>query len=418
MIFYISYAITLLFLCYHLYKNGKKIELFNIFLILVFVFFGPAFFTYNVVIDEISSTEASCLTITIISLFLGKYTCKAFTSKLKVSNTQSDIKESRAITIKKRLFIVLYFFTFILFYLALFQFGGINNIIIVAKSGGNLTPEDLKELRFDFKVDGLVGSLIGYFEVIGIFLSMFMFVFSITNKKKILLIINIIFCLMIILWGASTLHKAIAFFYILQLAIFFYLFKKTEWKWNTKIILKAIVFILVLIVPIYLLLTNSEDAGDAIAQILYRITDEPNRVLREYFIWWPNHFSHRLGLNIRPIHALFGHGEFEPAYKTIVYQYVDYNSPFVGTWPTMYIADAWVDFSYYGVLIFSIIVGFVLTFLDYILKSYKNSYGAALFAGLVGSLFTLIENSLLTVFLTGGLLIIPFLFKILVSTKK
>ena len=223
---------------------------------------------------------------------------------------------------------------------------------------------------------------------------------------------------MIILWGASTLHKAIAFFYILQLAIFFYLLKKTVWEWNTKVILKAILLILILIVPIYLFLTNSEDVGDAIAQILNRITDEPNRVLREYFIWWPNHFSHRLGLNIRPIHAIFGNGEFEPAYKTIVYQYIDYSNPFAGTWPTMYIADSWVDFSYYGVLMFSIVVGFVLTFLDYILKNYRNSFGVALFAGLVGSLFTLIENSLLTAFLTGGLLTLPFLFKILVKVKN
>ena len=165
-------------------------------------------------------------------------------------------------------------------------------------------------------------------------------------------------------------------------------------------------------------LTNSEDAGDAMAQALDRITDEPNRVLREYFIWWPNRFPHSYGLNIRPIHAIFGHGEFEPAYKTVVYQYLDYNNPFVGTWPSMYIADAWVDFSYYGVLIFSIIAGFMLTFLDYILKKHKNAYGAALFAGLVGSLFTLIENSLLTAFLTGGFLILPFLFKVLISTKN
>jgi len=418
MVFYISYAITLLFLCYHLYKNGKKIELFNIFSILIFIFFGPAFFTYNTVIDDISSTEALCLTITVVSLFLGKYLCKVFIDKLNVNNTKSQRSRIREVTIKRRPFMIIYFFSILLFYLALFQFGGINNIMILAKSGGTLTPQELKELRFDFKVDGLVGSLIGYFEVIGVFLSMLMFAFAIEYKQKFLLLINFFFCLIIMLWGVSTLHKASAFFYILQLSIFFYLLKKTVWEWNTKLILKAILLILILIVPIYLSLTPSEDAVDAIAEALNRVTNEPNRVLREYFIWWPNYFSHRLGLNIRQIHAIFGHGEFEPAYKTIVYQYNDYNNPFAGTWPTIFIGDAWVNFSYYGVLMFSIVAGFVLTFLDYILKNYRNSYGVALFAGLVGSLFTLIENSLLTAFLTGGLLILPLLFKILMTVKN
>lgn len=420
MVFYTVYGISLLLLCYYLYKNGKRIELFNIFLMLFFVFFGPAFFIFNTIIDDVSTTEALCLTLTVISLLGGSILCNSVIYKPIEEKTLYSSNQNLESLINPKALIAIFALTFILFYLALFRYGGINNMLIVLNSGGNLTPDDLKALRFDFKVDGWVGSIIGYFETIGILISMLMFSYTIQKRRKILLILNVIFCFLIILWGVSTLHKAIAFFYIIQLLIFFYLLNNTDWVWNTKFILISSLVVFALIIPIYMLLTSDDNLGDAATAVFERITAEPNRVLREYFIWWPDHFPHRLGLNIRPIHAIFGNGEFEPAYKTVVYQYVPSNefNVLVGTWPAIFIADAWVDFSYFGVFLFSIIVGFALRFLDIFLEFYKNSYGAALFAALVGSLFTLIENALLTAFLTGGLVILPVLFKILVKNKE
>lgn len=420
MVFYIVYGISLLLLCYYLYKNGRRIELFNIFLMLFFVFFGPAFFVFNKIIDDVSTTEALCLTLTVISLLGGSILCNSVIYKpIEEKSLFSSIQNLESFINPKAL-LAIFALTFLLFYLALFRYGGINNMLIVLNSGGNLTPDDLKALRFDFKVDGWVGSIIGYFETIGILISMLMFSYTIQKRRKLLLFLNVVFCFLIILWGASTLHKATAFFYILQLLLFFYLLNNAEWMWNTKFVLISSIVVFVLIIPIYMLLTSENNLGDAAMAALGRITEEPNRVLREYFIWWPDHFPHTRGLNIRPIHAIFGSGEFEPAYKTVVYQYVPSNefNMLVGTWPAIFIADAWVDFSYFGVCLFSVIVGFTLRFIDAFLKYYKNSYGAALFAALVGSLFTLIENALLTAFLTGGLVILPVLFKILVKNKK
>ncbi|WP_435352560.1 O-antigen polymerase [Emticicia sp. SJ17W-69] len=420
MVFYITYGISLILLSYYLYKNGKRIELFNIFLMLFFVFFGPAFFIFNSTIDDVSTTEALCLTLTVISLLGGSILCNSVIYKPRQENVLISSNQTVESFINPNALLLLFALTFLLFYLALFQYGGINNMLIVLSSGGDLTPDDLKGLRFDFKVDGWVGSIIGYFETIGILISMLMFSYTIQKRRKLLLFLNVIFCFLIILWGASTLHKAIAFFYIIQLLLFFYLLNNMDWMWNTKIVLISSIVVFVLIIPIYMLLTSDDNLGDAATAALERITAEPNRVLREYFIWWPDHFPHKHGLNIRPIHAILGNGEFEPAYKTVVYQYVpsDELNMLVGTWPAIFIADAWVDFSYFGVFLFSIIVGFTLRFIDVFLKYYKNSYGAALFAALVGSLFTLIENALLTAFLTGGLIILPVLFKILVKNKE
>ena len=76
----------------------------------------------------------------------------------------------------------------------------------------------------------------------------------------------------------------------------------------------------------------------------------------------------------------------------------------------MFIADAWADFSWIGVLGFAFIAGAFVKLVDlYAFRNGKTDESIAIMAGIIYSIFIALSTSLTTSMLTGGLLTIPFL---------
>jgi hypothetical protein len=121
------------------------------------------------------------------------------------------------------------------------------------------------------------------------------------------------------------------------------------------------------------------------------------------------------GTNLRPVAALIG-VPYTPSFSIVGYTwYQDHNI----TSPTLFIADAWADFSYSGVLIFSAAAGAICRGIDItILAEGKSAVTIAVLGATLCGVLTLITTSLNIALVTGGLLIAPLLAGLLVTVSR
>jgi hypothetical protein len=76
----------------------------------------------------------------------------------------------------------------------------------------------------------------------------------------------------------------------------------------------------------------------------------------------------------------------------------------------LFIADAWADFSYAGVIVYSIIAGAICRILDIVfLIRGKSVVGVAVLGATLVGVLTLLTTALNIALITGGLLLAPLL---------
>ena len=137
-----------------------------------------------------------------------------------------------------------------------------------------------------------------------------------------------------------------------------------------------------------------------------RVFEAETQALLENFAVFPQIHPHMLGMNIRPIAAIAGM-PYIPAYRIVARTwYADSDT----TIPSLFIADAWADFGFLGVIVLSAIAGIVSRAIDLIFLSRGKSIVAVvvLAASFVG-VVTLLTTALGTALLSGGLLLAPIL---------
>jgi hypothetical protein len=80
------------------------------------------------------------------------------------------------------------------------------------------------------------------------------------------------------------------------------------------------------------------------------------------------------------------------------------------TSPSLFIADAWADFSYAGVIAYSITAGAICRILDIVfLARGKSVIGVAVLGATLVGVLTLLTTALNIALITGGLLLAPVL---------
>jgi hypothetical protein len=148
------------------------------------------------------------------------------------------------------------------------------------------------------------------------------------------------------------------------------------------------------------------DYADIVAWLVFRFFEVNNEVIYQTFYVYPDYLPHTWGMNIGLIHSLFGNGELLSAHTRV--------ASFFGaegaTFDSFFIGDAWVDFSYGGVIIMSLIVGFVVKMVDIFVTSLgKTPLALALLGSGMYGLFQVEVTSAFTAFFSGGLVLIPLL---------
>ena len=177
------------------------------------------------------------------------------------------------------------------------------------------------------------------------------------------------------------------------------------------------VLIIVLLFGVIVKFTFSDlELSGVGAFLYYRMFDIPNEVLTEYFAAIPASIPHGWGAGIFP--SLFEstdtlHIPVHTAVAALT------RGSYDSTANAVFIADAWADFSWAGVVFFSFLVGGLVRAIDiYASRNGHNDEWACVMAGCTYGLFTLLSTAATTALITGGLATIPMLSWMLRSHYK
>jgi hypothetical protein len=212
---------------------------------------------------------------------------------------------------------------------------------------------------------------------------------------------------------ADTLSKAPPAFFLIQLMIAILLTVTNRITWRSVLGFAGAVA-LVLYATTRLIMVFPE--GGAVLQAVYtRVFESENQALFENFATFPFVHPHMWGTNLRPVAMLMGI-PYMPAFSIVAYTWY---GTYDVTNPALFIADAWADFSYAGVIVFSVIAGAVCRSIDAIFLVHgKRVVAVAVLGAAFFGIFTLLATGLSIAFVSGGLLLAPALAGLLVTATR
>ncbi len=260
---------------------------------------------------------------------------------------------------------------------------------------------DKAKYRHDFGAEGgyLYQTLLA---CVAPFLSFLLLVKGISIRKPTFLWLALIMGAVILAGKVGTFQKSPWVVYLLQLIAVWQLMRGLEFGLG-RILILSVVTIAGVVLAVMIALPQIEGA-DILEWLGYRFFEVNNEGIYQTFYVYPHYLPHTWGMNIGLIHAIFGSGDLVPAYSRVASAFGAQEA----TFDVVFIGDAWVDFSYGGVIVISLIVGFVVKTLDvFAMNIGKTPVTIALLGSGLYGVFQLQVNSAFTAFLSGGLLIIP-----------
>lgn len=233
------------------------------------------------------------------------------------------------------------------------------------------------------------------------------------NRSWVLLLAASLLFAAIMVGKSETLSKAPPAFFIIQLIVAGLLVFRNRVTWRSGLaVLLAIVLILYMVIKLTML---AYDNFGALGFLYYRVFEVPSEALLETFGAFPFRYPHTWGANIRPLAMLMGI-DYVPAFTIISLLWHNTKD---ATSNALFIADAWVDFSYAGVVVFSMIAGAACRLIDAIyLVNGKTVLGIAVMAAAFAGIFSLLISALNTAFFSGGLLLAPLVAGAIVMTIR
>jgi hypothetical protein len=233
------------------------------------------------------------------------------------------------------------------------------------------------------------------------------------NKSWPLLLAAFLLFIATMIGKSDTLSKAPPAFFLIQLLVAALLVFTNRITWRSALGGACAVGLVLYAVTRLIMTIPQGIAG--LEFIYFRVFEVENEALLENFATFPFMHPHMWGTNIRPIAMLMGL-DFNPSYNIVANTWSGTGDT---TSPALFIADAWADFSYAGVIVYSLIAGAVCRSVDAIfLVRGKTVVGVAMLGATFLGVFTLLVTALNTALLSGGLLLAPILAGLLVVTTR
>ena len=213
----------------------------------------------------------------------------------------------------------------------------------------------------------------------------------------------------------ESLSKAPPTFFLIQLAIALFLAYSNRVTWKTVL---AATFILGTAIYLIVRIVVQLPSEIAILELAYSRTFETESdTLLQYFATFPRIYPFKWGANIRPLAALM-QIPHEPSFVLVAKTWARGDASGYTT-PSLFIADAWADFSYAGVILYSVLVGAVCRAIDVIFLAQGKSVAAiAVLGATFWGILTLLTTALNIAFLSGGLLLAPAIAALLVMSNR
>lgn len=224
------------------------------------------------------------------------------------------------------------------------------------------------------------------------------------GSSRPLMVVSVMMLAVTLFGRVETLSRAPVAFLILQLALAVML------RFQNRLTLRFAMFGSLVAIAIFLPLIKltiptlgARTALDFFFRRSFFVSDE---TLLEFFTAFPHYLSHTWGANMRPIAFLLG-VQFHPAYADVAYLWRGERSSISNA---MFIADAWVDFSFFGVALVSVVVGMVCRAIDLaVISEGKSAITVAVLACLFSGVLSLMIGSAPTAVFSGGLITVPLL---------
>ena len=215
---------------------------------------------------------------------------------------------------------------------------------------------------------------------------------------------GVLVCAAVFAGKFGTFHKVPWLVFLLQLMIVFQVRRRLEFGAG-RILLYAVVLIGGVVLATIIAIPEL-DSTRIFAWLGYRFFEVNNEVIYQTFYVYPRYLPHTWGMNIGLVHSLFGSGELTSAHT----QVANFFGAEGATFDAFFVADAWVDFAYGGVLVMAVLAGYVVKSVDvYITSLGKTPLAVALLGSSMYGLFQLQVTSAFTAFLSGGLIFVPLL---------
>jgi hypothetical protein len=259
----------------------------------------------------------------------------------------------------------------------------------------------------DYAYRFIVSSIAPFFVIWGILVSL-------VNRFRILLAVSLVLFLLTLFGRLETLSKAPVALLFVQLGLAALLCFGNRAKW--QVLAGASIAIIVIFYPlIELTIPEIARKGAAIEFFFWRTLFIPNEVLLEYFNAIPYYLPHTWGANIRPV-AFLLNTEFRPAYDDVSLLWRGQPG---STSNSMFIADAWADFSFLGVAAASILAGAVCRLIDvaFVTRGKSAETIAILACSFIGIVHLMI-GSIQSAMLSGGLVSVPVVLLSILKLSK
>jgi hypothetical protein len=233
------------------------------------------------------------------------------------------------------------------------------------------------------------------------------------SKSWSLLLATCLLLVVTFIGKADTLSKAPPAFFLVQLMVAALLAFSNKITWRS-VLGFACAVALVLYATTRLIMIFPE--GGAVLQAVYtRVFESESQVLFENFATFPFVHPHMWGANLRPIAMLMGI-PYMPAFSIVAYTWY---GTYEVTNPALFIADAWADFSYPGVILYSLIAGAICRLIDAIFLVHgKTVVAIAVLGATFIGIFALLTTALNIALFSGGLLLAPILAGLLVTATR
>lgn len=236
------------------------------------------------------------------------------------------------------------------------------------------------------------------------FLSFALLLKGVAAKRRYLIAIGLLLCVAVFAGKVGTFEKTPWLIYVLQIIVVFQAARSLKFGIG-RILIASFIMLLGVVLAVKIAIPQLDPAG-ILEFLSYRFFEVNNEVVYQTYYVYPHYLPHTWGMNIGLVHNVFGSGELLSAHTSVA----NFFGADGATFDSFFIGDAWVDFSYGGVLVMSLLVGFVVKTVDiFIMSLGKTPLCVALLGSCMYGLFQLQVTSAFTAFLSGGLVMIPLL---------
>ena len=234
-----------------------------------------------------------------------------------------------------------------------------------------------------------------------------------TQRRWPLLAVTALLMVATVLGKLDTLSKAPIAFFFIQLTLVSYLVFRNGITWRGA--LAGLGLCLIVFYPIIRLAVPEVDGMEALSFLYYRAFDISNEAVLEFFGAYPDRLPHSWGSNIHLLTKILGI-KYSPSFETVARLWRGTGG---STTTAMFIADAWADFSYAGVIVFSIVAGVICRAIDLaLLTRGKTVVAIAVLAAAFMGIYNLMISALPTAMLSGGLVLPPVLAAIISQRRE